>query len=214
MRKNASKLGFFASFMAVVLLGLVVGIVYNAESSEKTQKPGKKITVGDFSLSVPTDWKNFSSGESDSLRRQFLAQQKEIFKQFDGSDIPSKTLNVAAFHLSGNAGSFVVVISSIPPQSNLIKTLRNEVDEKMSWGVREGFIRKYLGVVSVDNEKVSGFYTKAIGKEGNVQVSGGLEPKNKKNTIIQLTLLCPKNWNEAKATSTLSSILESVNLGK
>ncbi|MEI6306098.1 MAG: hypothetical protein WCP33_04685 [Deltaproteobacteria bacterium] len=101
------KFVFFASFIAVVVAGLVVSNVYNAECTEKPQITGKIVAVGEFSLSIPADWNNFSLGESEALRRQFLAQQKEIFKQFDGSDISLKTLNVAAFYLSGKAGSFV-----------------------------------------------------------------------------------------------------------
>ncbi len=208
------KTYIFVLIVSIFIPGLVINNICYAAGSEKTQKTTKTISIGGFSLQVPHEWKSFSSDEAASLRRQFMDQQKEIYKQFSGSDDTSKTIDVAAFHLSGTTGSFVIVILSIPPQADLIKTLKNEVDEKMEWGIREGYIRKYLGLVSVDNDKLSGFYTKAIGKDGNVQVSGGIEHKDKKNALLQLTLLCLKTWDEGKATKTLSSILESVKLDR
>jgi hypothetical protein len=52
----------------------------------------------------------------------------------------------------------------------------------MDFGVRQGFIRKYLGMTEVDDAQLTGFYTKMIGQNGGVEVSAGLEHKNLKNT--------------------------------
>ena len=170
------------------------------------------IIVGAFTVKVPTDWTSFNASEATDLRRQYMAQSKEIYRQFSGSDDPSKSVDVAAFHISNDPGSFVIVSFTVPPQSNLITLLKSQVEDKMAWGVREGYIRKYLGLVPIDDEQFSGFYTKAIGNSGGLEVSGGVEHKKLKNTIIQLTLLCPKAWDEVKAENTLSSILKSVML--
>jgi hypothetical protein len=102
----------------------------------------------------------------------------------------------------------------VPSQADLISLLKGQVREKMDWGVRQGYIRKYLGMVTVNDGQLSGFYTKAMGKSGNVEVSGGLEHKKLKNTIIQLTVLSPKAWDEVKATSSLAAVLKSVVLKK
>ena len=168
------------------------------------------VIVGTFALDVPTNWKRFNANEMDDLRRQYVTQSEEIYRQFSGSDDSSKTVDVVAFHVENNAGSFVIVSFTVPPQSNLLTLLKSQVMDKMDWGIREGHIRKYMGLVPVDNGKFTGFYTKTIGNSGGVEVSGGLEHKRLKNTIIQLTLLCPKAWDEAKATNTLTSVLESV----
>lgn len=172
----------------------------------------RSVTVGAFTVKVPTDWRSFSANEAAVFRRQFMAQSEEIYRQYTGSDDPSKTVDVIAFHISNGDGAFVIVSFTVPPQSDLITLLKSQVEDKMAWGVREGHIRKYLGLVPVDDEQFSGFYTKVIGNSGEIQISGGLEHRELKNTIIQLSLLCPKDWDEVKATNTLSSVLQSVML--
>lgn len=179
----------------------------------KTNTPAnaQNVTVGAFTAKIPPDWKAFSANEAAQLLRQYMAQSQEIYRQFSGADDKTKTVDVVAFHMNGT-GSFVLVSFTVPPTSNLISLLKSQVKDKMAWGLREGYIRKYLGLVSVNDEHFSGFYTKAIGKSGGVEISGGLEHKSLRNTIIQLTLLSPGAWDEAKATSTLSSIIDSVAL--
>lgn len=59
---------------------------------------------------------------------------------------------------------------------------------------------------------MSGFYIKNIGRSGNVEVAGGLEHKKLKNTLIQLTLICPKTWDIEKAVKTLKPLLKSADL--
>lgn len=175
-----------------------------------TQAATKTVTAGSFALTVPADWNSFSPSEAAALRQQYMAQSKEIYRQFSGADDRTKTVDVVAFHIANDSGSFVLVSFTVPATSDLIPLLKSQVEEKMAWGIREGDIRKYLGLTSVDDKNFSGFYTKAIGKGGGVEVSGGLEHKNLKNTIVQLTLLSPKEWEEAKATATLTTILDSV----
>jgi hypothetical protein len=118
----------------------------------------------------------------------------------------------AAFHIAGDDGAFILVSFAVPPQANLIDLLKSQVKDKMDFGVRQGYIQKYLGLAPVDDEQLSGFYTTAIGKDGNMQVAGGLEHKKLKNTVIQLTLLCPKSWDQVRAQATLTAILKSVSL--
>lgn len=172
----------------------------------------RDIVVGAFTVKVPSNWATFNTNEAAELRRQYLVQSEEIYRQFSGSNDPSKTVDVVAFYILKGAGTFIVVSFTVPPQSDLIALLKSQVDEKAAWGVREGYIRKYLGFVPVEDEHLVGFYTKAIGNSGRIEITGGLEHKNLKNTIIQLTLLCPKAWGEAKATNTLTLILESVEI--
>jgi hypothetical protein len=119
-------------------------------------------------------------------------------------------VDVVGFHVAGSAGSFVLASFTVPKTADLIPLLKSQVEDKMAWGVREGYIRKYLGLVAVDDENFSGFYTKDIGTGGGLELSGALEHKALPSTIIQLLLLCPQDWDEAKATAALSSILDSV----
>lgn len=177
----------------------------------KRADDSKSVAVGAFSAKVPNDWATFTTSETAALRSQYLEQSKQIYQRFSGgADDPSKSVSIAAFHIAGDAGSFVIVPFTLPPNSDLIKLLQSEIPEKMDFGIKQGSIRKYLGMVSVDDAQFSGFYTKAIGKSGNIEVSGGLEHKKLKNTVIQLTLLSPKSWDEEKSTSTITGILKSV----
>ena len=84
----------------------------------------------------------------------------------------------------------------------------------MKWGIQQGYIQKYLGLVPLDNKQFSGFYVKCIGRKGQMSINGCLEHKKLRNRLVQLSLSCPKAWNELKATNTLTRVLESVKLRK
>jgi hypothetical protein len=174
----------------------------------------RDVKVGAFTVKVPTEWSSFSPGDAAALQQQFQAQSEQIYRQYAGKDDPTRSVDIAAFHLAGEDGSFIVVSLTIPPQGNLMDVLKNEAKDKMDWGVQQGYIRKYLGLVPIDNEQFSGFYVRNIGKDGDYEVSGGLEHKKLKNTLIQLTLLCPQSWDQDKADKTLQSLLSSLTLAK
>jgi hypothetical protein len=180
----------------------------------KTNTPtdARDVTVGPFTFRVPSDWRSFSASESDQLRRQYMAQSEEIYRQYSGAPNPAKSVDIAAFHIAGDAGTFAIVSFTIPPQSDLVNLLKNQAEEKAKWGIQQGYIQKYLGLVPLDDKQFCGFYIKCIGTSGEVQISGGLEHKKLKGALVQLTLLCPKTWDELKATNTLTSVLESVKL--
>jgi hypothetical protein len=170
----------------------------------------RDISLGKFTLKVPTEWASFDSSEAASLNQQYAEQRQQIYQQYSGSADDAKTVDIAGFHIRNDAGAFIMVSFSVPEQANLISTLKSQIEQKMDWGVQNGYIRKYLGLVPIDDENFSGFYTKAIGKDGGIEVSGGLEHKKLKNTVIQLTLLCPQDWDEGKATNTLATVLKSL----
>jgi hypothetical protein len=172
----------------------------------------KHVSVGAFTVDVPAYWKSFSAQESYEFKRQYTAQSEEIYRQYSGINDTTKSLDIAGFHISDDDGAFIIASFTVPPQSDLITLLKSQAADKAAWGVREGYIRKYLGLVSIDDEQFDGFYTKTVGKDGGIQVSAGLEHKKLKNTIVQLTLLCPKPWDEVKATDTLTTLLKSVTL--
>jgi hypothetical protein len=206
------------SVLCLILLALA-SHGQDIKSNTVTVKPSnvdtltdvRNVMVGSFTVKVPKEWTTFATGEAASLRRQYLEQSSQIYQQFSGSsDDPAKSVDVAAFHIAGDDGAFILVSFTVPSQANLIPLLKSQAADKADWGVRNGYIRKYLGLVPIDNENLSGFYVKNIGKSGNIEVSGGLEHKKLKNTIIQLTVLSPKAWDEAKATNSLSAVLKSV----
>jgi hypothetical protein len=170
----------------------------------------KNVRLGAFAVNVPSEWAEFAPNEAASLQRQYVAQSQQIYKQYSGSEDSAKSVDIAGFHIGNDAGAFMLVSLTVPEQVDLISLLKNQVDQKMDWGVRGGYIRKYLGLVPIDSDNFSGFYTKAIGKDGGVEVSGGLEAKKFKNTVIQLTLLCPQTWDERTATNALTTILASL----
>ena len=203
-----------AVFTLIALLAIIpASLLAQAGSKTNTTKGTQDVTVGAFTVKVPSAWRSFSTSESEQLQRQVVAQSKEIYRQYYGvTTDPASSVNIAAFHIAGAAGSFAIVSFKIPPQSDLINVLKNQAEEKAKWGVQQGYIHKYLGLMPLDDEQFSGFYVKTIGRNGEVQVSGGLEHKKLKNTLVQLTLLCPKAWDEVKATSTLSSVLKTVML--
>lgn len=174
----------------------------------------RDVRVSAFTVKVPAEWASFSPGEASSLREQFEAQSKQIYRQYSGGDIPVKSLDLAAFHLAGNDGGFILVSFAIPPQSDLVNVLKSQAKDKADWGIQNGYIRKFLGIVPIDDDQFSGFYLKMIGKNGDFEVSAGLEPKKLKSTLVQLTLLCPQTWDQDKGEKTLASLLKTLTLAK
>ncbi|WP_395745381.1 hypothetical protein [Prosthecobacter sp.] len=205
----------FRNTLAACLL-LAAGAAHSQEKKDPPDSAAgevKTVMLAKFALKVPSAWPAFSSADTIALRSQFLVQSKQIYQQYSGSaDDPAKSVDVAAFHLEPDDGVLIAVALSIPPQADLINTLRREAGQKAEWGVQQGYIRQYLGLVAVDDGELSGFYIKSIGKGGGVEVSGGLEHKKLKNTLIQLTLIAPKSWDMEKAVSTLKPLLKSIRL--
>jgi hypothetical protein len=211
MKKSLSNKSTVFALSALLAI-LSASPLFAQAGKANTHPDARDVTVGAFTIKVPSDWRSFSASESDQFRRQFIAQSEEIYRQYSGAPDPAKSVDIAAFHIAGNAGTFVIVSFTIPPQSDLVNLLKNQAEEKAKWGIQQGYIQKYLGLVPLDDTQFSGFYVKFIGKSGEVQISGGLEHKKLKDTLVQLTLLCPKTWDELKATNTLTSVLESVKL--
>lgn len=174
----------------------------------------QNVTVGKFGIKVPANWQSFNKSESNQLRREFMTQSNEIYRQYSKAPDPARSVDVSAYRISPNAGTLVIVSFTIPPETDLINTLKNQAEDKAKWGIQQGFIKKYLGLTPIDNAYFSGFYVKFIGKNSEVQISGGLEHKNLKNTLIQLSLLCPKSWDEKRATDTLMFVLNYVQLNE
>jgi hypothetical protein len=201
--------------VAIVTIALTAGINLSVQAQEvvpSAAMASESVAVGDFSISVPTEWRKFTAQEAAIFERQYQQQSREIYRNFAGSDDPTKSVRVAAYHTSGKNGSFVIVVMSLPPQANLMPMLQKQIEPKMQYGIQQGFIKKYLGMVSVDSAPITGFYTKAVGRSGNVQVSGGVEHSRKKHTIVQLTLLAPVEWNEDAAVAALEKVLASLKL--
>lgn len=210
MKKSLSKKS--AVFALSALLTVLSASPIFSQAGTSTHADAQDVTVGPFTVKVPSDWRSFSASEADPLRRQYMAQSEEIYRQYSGAPNPAKSVSIAAFHIEGNAGVFAIISFTIPPQSDLINLLKSQAEEKMKWGIQQRYIQKYLGLVPLDDNQLTGFWVKCIGTSGEVQISGGLEHKELKNTLVQLTLLCPKAWDELKATNSLISVLESVKL--
>ena len=152
----------------------------DAEASAQLVANAKDVAIGAFTLTVPTGWARFSPGEAAALRQQYTEQSKQIYQQFSVGDDPARSVAIASFHIASDDGAFIVVAFTVPPQSDLINLLKSQAKEKADFGIRQGYIRKYPGLVPVNDDQFSGFYIKTIGKSGNVEVSGGLEHKKLK----------------------------------
>jgi hypothetical protein len=178
----------------------------------KTPADRQNTQFGSFRVTIPKTWVPFAPSEIEPLRRQYMRQSEDIYRQYSGAKDPTETLDLIAYHIDGNSGTFVMVVFDVPPQADLLSELKGEAPEKASWGIKNGYIRKYLGLTSIDGDSFSGFYIIAVGNHGELQISGGLQPKRAKNTILQLTLLSPVGWDQTTVANLLGAILGSVTL--
>ena len=81
-------------------------------------------------MSVPAEWASFDAIEAATLRRQFKEQSKQIYERFSGAAAPTEMLDIAAFHIRNDAGSFIVVSFTVPATSDLITLLQSQADQK------------------------------------------------------------------------------------
>jgi hypothetical protein len=171
----------------------------------------REVAVGAFTVAVPSEWRYFTPYETTALRQQFTAQAEQIYQQYTtGGKFPAQSLEIAALHITGNDGALILTCFRIPPQPALFTALREQAKDKAQWGIQHGYIRKYLGLVPLEDDNISGFYVTTIGKGGNVEVTGGLEHKRLKNTLIQISLLCPEAWDQNRATTSLTALIRSL----
>ena len=74
-----------------------------AQQAPAAAHDSKNITIGKFTVQVPTAWVGFAPNEAASLRGQFMEQSKQIYQQYSGgSDDPAKSVDIAALHIEGN----------------------------------------------------------------------------------------------------------------
>lgn len=171
-----------------------------------------RVEVGPFALAVPDEWKAFTSEELNQLRRQFVAQSEDIYRQYSGKPDPTGAIDVMAFHAPQPGGVLALVALSIPPEKDIMNLLIRQAQEKGQWGVRQGYIREYNGAVPFEYNQVSGFYVELVGKNGNLQISGALEHRQNRGALLQLSLLCSNVCENARHI--LTSITASVSLRK
>jgi hypothetical protein len=200
----------------IIINAMPMKMMISATQQSVTDAPlaaKKLVSLGGFNVLIPAGWTEFSRSDAKMLRDTFDEQSKAIYESYSGASDATRTVDIVAFHIDENA-TFSMVVMSVPPQANLIRTLKEEAPEKAAWGVREGYIKRYLGLVPVEYGALAGFYTKAVGNSGSIELSGGLEHSARKNTLIQLTLLTPQIWNMDKASQVLTELMRSVKLAK
>jgi hypothetical protein len=199
-------------------VALMVGLALRADalaqgSGSPPAEPSTALTgVGAFSLRVPPEWTRFNAPELAALRSRFEEESAGIYRKFANAPDPTKAVDVRAFRLPNDEGSFVTVSYALPDRTDVIESLKGEAKEKMAFGIREGYIRKFIGLEPFDGPPFSGFYVVAIGNDGAVQISGGLQHRQYNDSLLQLTLLCPRSWDDARAVSTMSGLLRTVQL--
>ncbi|HEY1930811.1 MAG TPA: hypothetical protein VGG99_02265 [Acetobacteraceae bacterium] len=174
----------------------------------------RMVQSGAFGANIPGAWEPFSTSEITQLRDQFTQQSAEIYRRYAGSEDPTSTFGILAYHIEGASGTFIMATLDVPAQSNYVSELRDQASAKADWGIKNGYIQKYLGLTPIATDKFSGFYVTMVGNDGTVQISGGIQPKVAKSTMIELTLLCPQGWDASKAASVLSAIISSVTLAQ
>ncbi len=199
--------------LCAIPAGGMAGMLQKSASNAANNRDTMLISLGGFSVTIPNSWEKYNQSEAKGLYDTFVEQSQAIYENYSGARDATRSVDMAAFHIDGSA-SFIMVIMSVPPQTDLIGMLKQQAPDKAAWGVREGYIKKYLGLVPVKNGPLSGFYIKTVGNNDGVELSGGLEHSAKKNSIIQLTLLPPKTWKMEKAVQVLTELMDTVHLVK
>ncbi|MFH0990055.1 MAG: hypothetical protein V1799_08575 [bacterium] len=165
------------------------------------------VTLGSFILKVPSDWQDFPTIVTDALRDRYNLQIEVLCRTNYDTLSLSKVEDIVAFHIKDYEGSFSIVYFKITPGSKLLNLLRNQAKERAKFdNHRSDF--KYSDPVPINDERFLGFYTISRGSLDRVEISGSLEHKKLKNTLIQFTLRCPRSWDEYRASTTFSSIIQ------
>jgi hypothetical protein len=199
----------FRALLLFVLTSSIIFINGLPKAAGNSSGGTRTVPIAMFALAVPGEWQPFAGNELATFRREYETQSKAIYQQYAKSTDPTGSVDLAAFHITANGGVFVAVSFTTPPQSNLIAQLKNEADQKGAWGVRQGYIKTYVGTETIQTSDYSGFYTTAIGNDGSTQISAGIEHKAIKNRIVQITMLCPKAWDSKRCIDGSKEIIKS-----
>ncbi len=215
-RKKTMKIKSIAIAIATIALAGAMHLsVLAQDKSTDSVKTTESVNVGSFSVDVPTDWKKFTAQESAIFERQYRQQSRDIYEHFAGGDDPSKSVHVAAYHTPGNNGSFVIVSMSLPAQADLMPMLKEQIEPKMKYGIQQGFIKKYLGIIKKEHNTLV-----TISKRGKYQIDTGLldqitlTTKNRRNIKYDLKDKYPRISTDElqecreSAVSTYKSYLE------
>ncbi|MGE0283903.1 MAG: hypothetical protein AB7P20_25260 [Rhizobiaceae bacterium] len=196
---------FWYIFTAVFAFNIAV-----ADAAESAPEATRNTTIGIFTLGIPSGWIQFKENELTAFRRDYEAQSEAIYRQYSKSTNSNRLIDLKAFHLPSNSGIFVVVSSTIPSHLNLIGQLRSEAEQKGAWGIRQGYIKNYLGTDSIRNNDDEGFYVKSILNDGRSMISVGMQRKSLKNQLIQATILCQKSWSVQECSDAMINIINSI----
>lgn len=205
---NKKKRNIIIRFLTLFVIAYFVYLPQVAWAQQDAQV----VKSGHYIFELPMKWQKFKNNDLVNLQQQVEGQSKEIYKQYSGTVDSTRTVELIAFHIKKWEGSFVAVIMSMPPQPDLISILKQQAAEKMKWGIREGYIRSSSEVKPLNVNDFTGFYIIAVNKNGVFNVSGGAMHVEHPNEIIQLTLICPKEWNEASATDIFERIFKTIRL--
>lgn len=170
----------------------------------------KEVQVGVFQISIPIDWKNFNETEIKIFEEQYSIQSEEIYRQYSGSPDPTNSIDVVGYHIESSSSSLIVTSFYVPDESDIIKTLLSEVEDKMEWGLDQGYIKKYLGTETITNKFFNGFYTRVIDPDGAIILSGGGTCDNNEDIIIQVTLISPTSWDISESEKIFNKIISSI----
>lgn len=171
------------------------------------------VVVGEFAMKVPDSWRLCGKTEIDKIRAFYEEQARTIYSQYNnGAQSPQSNVSMKAYYYGGGDGLLAIVSMDVPSQADLISTLKKEADEKGRWGERNGHIKKYYGKKPIESESCSGFYVTMLDSSGALSLSAGLEHNHKRNTVIQLTMTCPKDMKKEQAISQLNQIIDSISL--
>jgi hypothetical protein len=166
------------------------------------------ISVGAYSVSIPTSWTPYSAAEKEQLSKMYRQQAKSIYEHYAGSPDRTHISDVVAYHLPGG-GDFISVFMSVPPQADLMGQLQREAPAKAQWGIEQGHIKSASPVTPVTRDGFSGFYLTTTGASGAKDFVGGLTHSSRKADVIQLLL---NDCRAPDAAGLFQGLLDSVKL--
>jgi hypothetical protein len=172
-----------------------------------------EMSVGPYSVKIPSDWPLLNAKDAGELRRQLEAQGLQIHPSQTGKTDPAPFVALSTFTIE-SAGSIAFVVLAVSNASGLGPALAQQAIDRLELGLRAGHVRSYKEPMHVVVAGFAGALTKAITKSGGLALTARLHHDDRKDVLLQVTLLAPPAWPESKASFEFFRVLATLRPAK
>lgn len=147
-----------------------------------------------FRFEAPTAWENFPAEQAESLRFEIAKQSSDLYKRYSGfNDSNFSTVPyLVCLRTPDSELTFIALVMRIPPQTNYLASVTNDLVKKMEWGKQNGIVKEVRIAAPVRVGNYDSFTIEAEKPNGGQDFVGMLFDEELPYQVVQLTLLASR----------------------